>query len=385
MGKTIPTSTIPAEVTFYPEGPSSSITSRKNTGQSSFSQLKCTVWACIRLGRLHTMMAWAIFPAPAIYAVVIWFAIHKTQLLDAGIDREAIMWDCGNLLLRLTIVIMSYRSAGLAWDDLIDRSFDGKVARTKIRPLPAGDVSVDIACLYIAVQSFATMVLIDVLLPGHLTKATLIGAALFIPYPFFKRFTSLTQFGGALLIAIGVLQGWAACASSPLAAQIGLNYGHDWSGFASQFLESYDVLAALLVTETLFELYVCRQDLYTTKTNATHSAHEVVYGNQDTEEDIQLGLYSLSIYLGPSRSYLCIVGAVIGFVWLLTGILDRAHLVAATPIMLLVGSLLGWETFHLQMAKPASCGRWAKRGVQLKILLCIALPTSLLATYAYKG
>jgi 4-hydroxybenzoate polyprenyltransferase len=261
MGKINPTSTVPKETAFYPEGPSTSITSKKLGNQSSFSQLKHTVWACIRLGRLHTMMAWAIFPAPAIYAVVIWFAIHKPQLLDAGIDREAVFWECGSLLLRLTIVIMSYRSAGLAWDDLIDRSFDGKVARTKIRPLPAGDVSVDVACLYIAVQSFATMVLIDVLLPGHLTKATLIGAAIFIPYPFFKRFTSLTQFGGAFLIAVGVLQGWAACASSPLAAQIGLDYGDDWSGFTSQFLESYDVLAALLVTETLFELYVCRQKL----------------------------------------------------------------------------------------------------------------------------
>jgi 4-hydroxybenzoate polyprenyltransferase len=113
-----------------------------------------------------------------------------------------------------------------------------------------------------------------------------------------------------------------------------------------------------------------------------HSAHEVVYGNQDTEEDIHLGLYSLSIFLGPAKSYLCVVSAVTSFVWLLAGIMHRAHLVAATPIILLVGSLLGWETFHLQMTKPASCGRWAKRGVQLKIFLCIALPMSLLGTYA---
>jgi 4-hydroxybenzoate polyprenyltransferase len=75
---------------------------------------------------------------------------------------------------------------------LIDRSFDAKVARTKMQPLPAGDVSIDIACLYVAMQSFVTLVLIDLLLPGHLIGATLVGAAVFIPYPFPKRFTSLT-------------------------------------------------------------------------------------------------------------------------------------------------------------------------------------------------
>jgi 4-hydroxybenzoate polyprenyltransferase len=368
--------------TFYPAHSSTSITSQKHTTISPLTQLKYTIWACIRLGRLHTMMAWAIFPAPAIYSVVIWFAIHLPHFLPAGLPRTVILRECGSILLRLTLVIMSYRSAGLAWDDLIDRSFDGRVARTKTRPLPAGDVSVDIACLYIAVQSLATVLLVDGLLPGHMMRATLIGTAVFIPYPFFKRFTSLTQVGGALLIAIGVLQGWAACASSPIATRIGQEYEDDWTGFASLVWERWDVLAPLFVAETLFELYVCEQILSVCTANALHSAHEVVYGNQYTEDDLQLGLYSVSIYLGPSKSYLCVVGAASCFLWLLTVLLVRAHLVAAVPIMLLVGSLLGWETLHLDMTKPASCGRWAKRGVQVKIFLCVALPVSLVATRA---
>ncbi len=41
--------------------------------------------------------------------------------------------------------IMSYRCAGLAWDDLIDRGYDGQVKRTKNHPLRAGDISVDLA------------------------------------------------------------------------------------------------------------------------------------------------------------------------------------------------------------------------------------------------
>lgn len=256
MRQSTTTTTATSETKFYPEGPSASILTRANPRDSSLVQLKRTIGACLRLGRLHTAMAWAIFPAPAIYAVVVWFALHQEKLLDAGISGEAIIWECGNVLLRVVVVIMSYRSAGLAWDDLIDRSFDAKVARTKMRPLPAGDVSIDIACLYIAVQSFMTLVLTELLLPGHLMKATLVGAAVFIPYPFLKRFTSLTQFFGAFLIAIGILQGWSACVSSPLAARIGLAHGCDWNGFAGLVSQSRDELSALLIMEFFFELYV---------------------------------------------------------------------------------------------------------------------------------
>jgi 4-hydroxybenzoate polyprenyltransferase len=254
MEKAIPSS---APTTFYPEGPSIPNKSQAHTSLPPLTQFRNTVWACIRLGRLHTTMAWAIFPAPTIYSVVIWFAMHSPHFTSAGLDRTLVLQECASLIVRLTLVIMSYRSAGLAWDDLIDRSFDGKVVRTKTRPLPAGDVSVDIACLYIAVQALATILLVNALLPGHMLKATLIGSAVFIPYPFFKRFTSLTQFGGAVLIAIGVLQGWAACASSPIAARIGQEYTDDWTGFMRLVAEKLDVLAPLFVMETLFELYVC--------------------------------------------------------------------------------------------------------------------------------
>jgi 4-hydroxybenzoate polyprenyltransferase len=133
--------------TFFPAHSSTSITSQEHTTTSPLTQLKYIIFACIRLGRLHTMMAWAIFPAPGIYSVVIWFAIHLPHFLSAGLPRTIILRECGSLLLRLTLVIMSYRSAGLAWNDLIDRSFDGKVAWTKTRPLPAGDVSVDVGIL----------------------------------------------------------------------------------------------------------------------------------------------------------------------------------------------------------------------------------------------
>lgn len=38
------------------------------------------IWACLRLGRLHTLMGWAIFPAPSIYALILGFSTHAAHL-----------------------------------------------------------------------------------------------------------------------------------------------------------------------------------------------------------------------------------------------------------------------------------------------------------------
>lgn len=153
---------------------------------------------------------------------------------------------------------MSYRSAGLAWDDLIDRSYDAHVPRTKSRPLPAGDVSIDVACLYIAVQALATVVLVQVLLPGQMMYAMIVGAAVFIPYPFLKRFTASVQGFGAVLIAIGVLQGWAACVSSPVFKQVELGDGDGdrdgWMAFLGEIWRSKGVVGRILGMEICFEL-----------------------------------------------------------------------------------------------------------------------------------
>ncbi len=149
------------------------------------------IWACLRLGRLHTLMGWAIFPAPAIYALILSFTSHAAQLAQTHATSEILLAFTG-LYIRLVICIMSYCSAGLAWDDLIDRWYDARVERSKQRPLPAGDISVDLACLYIAVQSAVTWLLVDGLLGEQVLRVTLLGTAIFIPYPFLKRVTSLT-------------------------------------------------------------------------------------------------------------------------------------------------------------------------------------------------
>lgn len=234
--------------------PSNAIYPTQNPLPSSTPPFLHLIWACLRLGRLHTLMGWAVFPAPAIYALTLGFSSHKTQLTQHHNDAADIMSAFTALYLRLVICIMSYRSAGLAWDDLIDRWYDARVERTKHRPLPAGDISVDMACLYIAVQSAVTWLLIDCLLGEQVLRVTLVGTAIFIPYPFLKRFTNLTQFVGAVLIAMGVFQGWAAFAYSDVAMAAGLGGGRGWKGLVNGLLTYRWVVGLLLVAEFAFEL-----------------------------------------------------------------------------------------------------------------------------------
>ncbi len=220
------------------------------------TSLKKTVWACIRLGRLHTLMGWAIFPAPAIYALILFFASHKPQLTQIH-SAKTILLLFSDLYWRLLVCVMSYRSAGLAWDDLIDRDYDARVSRTKARPLPNGDVSVDVACAYIAVQSVVTWALGDALLGEQFGRVVLVGVVIFVPYPFLKRWTSLTQFFGAALISVGVLQGWAVFVFSEVVSGEAGEEGsmaRGWTGLVEKLMVDWRLLGLLFAAEFAFEL-----------------------------------------------------------------------------------------------------------------------------------
>src|SRR6202030_74563 len=45
------------------------------------------------------------------------------------------------------------RGAGCTWDDIVDRDLDGRVERTRSRPIPSGQVSVRQAAAFLIVQA----------------------------------------------------------------------------------------------------------------------------------------------------------------------------------------------------------------------------------------
>ena len=50
------------------------------------------------------------------------------------------------------------RGAGCTWNDILDRDLDAMVARTRDRPLPAGEITVRNALIWFAIQSAVSAV-----------------------------------------------------------------------------------------------------------------------------------------------------------------------------------------------------------------------------------
>ncbi len=101
------------------------------------------------------------------------------------------------------------RGAGCAYNDIIDGDFDLKVARTALRPIPSGQISVTSAWLFLVALCVTGLV---VLLQFNrftvflgLASLTLVAA-----YPFMKRITWWPQAWLGLTFNWGVLMGAAS-------------------------------------------------------------------------------------------------------------------------------------------------------------------------------
>ncbi|MEO1000689.1 MAG: UbiA family prenyltransferase, partial [Pseudomonadota bacterium] len=141
------------------------------------------------------------------------------------------------------------RGAGCTWNDLTDQEFDAAVARTRSRPLPAGQVTRRQAAGWMVAQALlAFAILLTFPLP-----AILLGIAALLPvaiYPFMKRVTWWPQ------VFLGIAFNWGVLLAST--AHLGR-------------LEPWAVLLYLAgIAWTLF--------------------YDTIYAHQDREDDALIGV-----------------------------------------------------------------------------------------------
>ena len=109
------------------------------------------------------------------------------------------------------VVLM--RAAGCAINDFADRGFDGKVKRTKSRPLVTGEVSPNVAIAVFCALSMVAFVLVLTL--NTLTiQLSFVAIALALIYPFLKRYTYLPQLVLGAAFAWSIPMGFAAITNS---------------------------------------------------------------------------------------------------------------------------------------------------------------------------
>ncbi|RPH75307.1 MAG: 4-hydroxybenzoate octaprenyltransferase, partial [Candidatus Rokuibacteriota bacterium] len=101
------------------------------------------------------------------------------------------------------------RGAGCTYNDIFDRDYDARVARTAARPIPSGQVTVAQAFMFLGALCIAGFV---ILLQFNLFTIVLGAASLLLIaiYPFAKRFTFWPQLVLGLTFKWGALVGWAA-------------------------------------------------------------------------------------------------------------------------------------------------------------------------------
>ena len=178
------------------------------------------------------------------------------------------------------------RAAGCAFNDIVDRDIDARVARTALRPIPSGRISVRQAWGFVVGCSLAGLL---ILLTLNLT-AVLLGVgslALVAAYPFMKRITWWPQAWLGLTFNWGALMGFAA-ASGGLPILL-WTYGQalvasgEWYAVGAALEHGHVGFAALL-------LYL--GGVFWTL------GYDTLYALQDIEDDAMIGVKSSARRLG---------------------------------------------------------------------------------------
>jgi 4-hydroxybenzoate polyprenyltransferase len=247
-----------------------------------------------------------------------WWGVALAAAGDPAGFRAADLW----IVLGCGIGAWLMRGAGCTWNDITDRDFDGRVARTRSRPIPSGQVTVRQAAVWMVVQAL----LAAAILFTFNTTAILLGIAslaLVAVYPFAKRFTWWPQAFLGLAFNWGALLAYAAHSGMVTAASV-----------------------ALWVAGIVWTLF-----------------YDTIYAHQDKEDDALIGVKSTARLFG-ARTHAWLRGFMAGSVLLLTLAVLLAMLPAgATWQALLVamvgvwsfGAHLGWQLARLRPDDAENC------------------------------
>ncbi|WGU41061.1 UbiA family prenyltransferase [Phenylobacterium sp. NIBR 498073] len=189
------------------------------------------------------------------------------------------------LLAKIFVGAALMRAAGCAFNDIVDRDFDAKVARTAMRPVASGQISVRQAWGFIVVCSLISLGLLLSMTPLAVGLGVL-SLALVAGYPFMKRITWWPQAWLGLTFNWGALLGFAAATGSVsaygwLAAQAG---GAALVPADQLEIGRLTLAAALLYASGIFWTL----------------GYDTIYAIQDLEDDALAGIKSSTRRLGAN-------------------------------------------------------------------------------------
>lgn len=208
------------------------------------------------------------------------------------------------------------RGAGCTINDIVDRDFDRRVARTQDRPIPSGQVSARQAVIF---ALFLSLIGFIILIQFNLFTIFVGISSLLLVfiYPFAKRYTYWPQAVLGLTFNWGVLVGWSAV-HADLALPPLVLYG-----------------AAILWT----------------------IAYDTIYAHQDKDDDLSIGVKSTALLFGSATRW-----------WLLFFFAGTLVLVALSgwsiglawpfyAVLAVTAAHFAWQMRSLDLDNPRNCLR----------------------------
>jgi 4-hydroxybenzoate polyprenyltransferase len=236
------------------------------------------------------------------------------------------------ILVLFLIGAFAMRGAGCTWNDITDRDLDAQVERTRSRPIPAGQVSVPQAAVFLVLQA---VVGLAVLLQFNRFAVGCGIASLIIVavYPFMKRITYWPQ------IVLGLAFSWGAL-----------------MGFAVTF-GRIDATALVLYAGSI----------------AWVIGYDTVYAHQDAEDDALIGVKSTALLFGARTK-----PALMVFYGLAVGLIGLALALAGAGWMAWIGLAafavhLVSQIERLEIGDPKLCLRIFKSSRNAGLLLFAGL------------
>jgi 4-hydroxybenzoate polyprenyltransferase len=232
--------------------------------------------------------------------------------LAAGIARDLHQLPLTVVLFFIGAFIM--RGAGCTWNDITDRDLDARVERTRSRPIPAGQVSVTRALVFLVIQALIGLAVL--LQFNRFAIATGVASLIVVAiYPFMKRVTYWPQ------VVLGLAFSWGAL-----------------MGFAV-ILGRIDASALVLYAGSI----------------AWVIGYDTIYAHQDSEDDALIGIKSTALLFGERTGPALAVfyGLAVLLIGVAFGLADVRW--PAWLGLAVFAAHLVWQIARLRITDPALC------------------------------
>ena len=250
--------------------------------------------------------------------------------LAAGIAHDLTHLTATIVLFFIGAFVM--RGAGCTWNDITDRHLDAQVERTRSRPIPAGQVSVRQALVFLVAQALTGLIVL-LQFNAFAVWTGIASLAIVAAYPFMKRITYWPQ------IVLGLAFSWGAL-----------------MGFAV-LLGRIDAIALVLYAGSISWVI----------------GYDTIYAHQDTEDDVLIGIKSTALLFGSNtrRMLVLFYGLAVALIGLALGF---AHAGPAAWLGLAAFTVhLVWQIARLQISDSKLCLRLFKSNRDAGLILFAGL------------